>query len=150
MSEVLERDETAGDMDTAGGHVDVAEREWLDDVIVADSVCLHQAGVRRLEARQASLEQSGITIATADRIEINQGGIMLARGQEVAIKEGGAFLVAAEEAQVTGASVVLLAAREVSGDVRVLMDIKAAAVVGLVVGLVAGFVRLLAGRRPEQ
>jgi hypothetical protein len=53
----------------------------------------------------------------------------------------------AQRVEVNGGSVAFLAAGEVSGDAKILIDVRAAAVFGLVVGVVVGLFKLLAGRR---
>jgi hypothetical protein len=53
----------------------------------------------------------------------------------------------AEEAELQDTFVGLLAAKEVRGDTRILFDLRAAVVFGVVAGVVAGLRSLLLGRR---
>ncbi len=54
--------------------------------------------------------------------------------------------IVADRAVLEDGFVLALIAREVSGDARVLFDIRAAVVLGVVVGLAAGLFNLLVGR----
>jgi hypothetical protein len=55
--------------------------------------------------------------------------------------------VLAQRVEVSGGSVAFLAAGEVSGDAKILFDMRAAAVFGLAVGLVLGLFKVLMGRQ---
>jgi hypothetical protein len=61
--------------------------------------------------------------------------------------ESGAVVVKAEKAELEDCSVVFLSADQVSGEVDVLFDVKAAVIFGVVVGAVLGLIRLLTGRK---
>jgi len=118
------------------------------NVIKAESVHMEQSGARTVKAETVYVEQGGIGLAQGETVGLTQGGIGLAQASAVALKDGRAGAVIAGSADVQNASVVLLAARKVSGkDVEVLFDVKAAAVFGLVTGLVMGLIRLLVGRK---
>jgi len=118
------------------------------NVIKAESVHMEQSGAGTVKAETVYLEQGGIALAQGETVGLTQGGIGLARASAVALKDGKAGAVIAGSADVQNASIVLLAARKVSGEeVEVLFDVKAAAVFGLVTGLVMGLIRLLVGRK---
>ena len=85
----------------------------------------------------------------AETIELEQGGIFVARGETVSIKDGSAAVVLAQRAELENGTVLLLAAREVSGEVKVLFDLKAALLFGLVIGVVVGLLRQLTGHKEE-
>ena len=71
----------------------------------------------------------------------------MAQGQSVTLNQGGIGAVIAERAQVQDAFVGLMAAREVKGEARILFDVRAAVVFGLVVGVVTGLLNVFLGRR---
>jgi hypothetical protein len=52
----------------------------------------------------------------------------------------------AGQAELKDASILLLAAKSVSGEAKVMVDLKAAVVLGLVVGLVVGLLKHLLRR----
>lgn len=117
------------------------------EAVVAEMVTMHQSGADSVTAGTVQATQSGLVSVEADHIEVNQGGILLARGQMVTLNQGGANVVIADHAELENTFVAFLAAQELSGDARVLFDVKAAAVFGLVTGLAIGLLRLLVGRK---
>ena len=115
--------------------------------IKAETVHLKQGGAQNVQAETVHLQQGGIMFAAANRIELTQGGIMQARGETVTLHDGGAGAVFARRAELENTSVLLLAAREVSGEAKVLFDLKAAILFGLVTGLVVGLLKRFTGRK---
>jgi hypothetical protein len=71
---------------------------------------------------------------------------MLISANSVSVNDGGALVVLAEHAEFQDTRVFLLAAGQVSGNVKVMIDLKAAAAFGLLVGLGIAAFKLL-GRR---
>ena len=64
-------------------------------------------------------------------------------GTESKLTNGGAVWIAAQRADLKNTFVGILLARQVNGDVRVLLDRKAAAIFGLSAGLIIGLLGLL-------
>ena len=100
----------------------------------AEAVHVHQGGIGRADARQ---------------ITVTEGGIGLARGDTISVTNGGVTVVVARQARLDGATVVFVAAREVSGEARILLDLRAAVVVGGIVGGVLGLVRWITTRQQQ-
>jgi hypothetical protein len=101
------------------------------------------ASVSTFTAEQVTVTQGGILGVDANRIAVEQGGILMARGQTVTLNQGGAGAVVADRVDAKDSVVVLAAAQELSGDARVLVDLKAGIAIGLVAGLTAGLLRAL-------
>ena len=80
---------------------------------------------------------------TGENIHIREGGAAVIVGNSISLQEGGGGILLAQRANLKEGTVILLGAREVSGDVRVLIDLKAAVVLGIVFGLTVGLVRKL-------
>ena len=114
--------------------------------IEAEIVHVSRGGVQSVKAEKVHVEQGGIIAADADTVEVERGGIFVARGETVTLHESGACAVFSERAELNSANVVLLAARQVSGEARILFDVRAALVFGAVVGLIVGLFNLFAGR----
>jgi hypothetical protein len=143
MNEEFVADVGAGKVPADTITLDVGQAE----AVVAEMVTMHQSGANSVTAGTVQATQSGFVSVEADHIEVNQGGILLAHGQMVTLNQGRANVVIADHAELENTFVAFLAAQELSGDARVLFDVKAAAVFGLVTGLVIGLLRLLAGRK---
>jgi hypothetical protein len=134
-------------MEEQGGEQAAASQVEQDQEIVAETVNIEQSGASSVKADTVYVAQGGILSAEADVIEVDQGGIFWAAGQTVIVSQGGAGVVVAEQAELQDSSVILLAARQVSGEARILLDLKAGIAFGLAAGLAAGLVRALLGRR---
>jgi hypothetical protein len=109
----------------------------------AEHVEIVQGGANMIDAQTVSVQQGGVANVRASKLLINQGGVALARVRRLSLREGSsAVAVYADEANVSGGSnVLLLIARQVSGDVRPLLDWRAAAAAGAAFGLVVGLLR---------
>ena len=94
-----------------------------------------------------SVRDGGIARAEASQIQVVDGGIGLAQGTSVSLSDGAASVVVAQSADLQNSSVAVLLARSVSGDARVLIDMRAGAALGLVFGLTVAGLRLLLDRR---
>jgi hypothetical protein len=118
----------------------------LEAVVRAAHVDLRQGGAQQIDAETVSMTQGGASRINARNVTITMGGAALVRSDTVRLEEGsGAFSVFASRAHVSpGSRVAVLIARESSGEVRPVLDWRAA------LALVAGYVlfrRLIGGRR---
>jgi hypothetical protein len=134
-------------MEEQTGEQAAASQVEQDQEVVAETVNIKQGSVTSVKADTVYVAQGGILSAEADVIEVDQGGILWANGQTVTFSQGGAGVVVAEQAELQDSSVFLLAAGQVSGEARILVDLKAGIAFGLAVGLASGLVRALLGRR---
>jgi hypothetical protein len=117
------------------------------DSVTAETITMNGGSIRQANAVTINLNDGGIAQAQAGTITVNDGGIALAKGDTISVSDGGIAAVMAQRAVVNGGSVAFLAAGEVSGDAKILIDMRAAAVFGVVVGLMVGLFKLLAGRQ---
>jgi len=117
------------------------------DAVTAETITMNGGGIRQANAVTINLNDGGIAQAQAGAINVSDGGIALAKGDTISVSNGGIAAAVAQRAEVNGGSVAFLAAGEVSGDAKILIDMRAAAVFGLVVGVVVGLFKLLAGRQ---
>jgi hypothetical protein len=98
----------------------------------ADHVEITQGGANSVHARTVSIQQGGAGQVRAGQLTVTQGGVAVARTERIEIGEGGgAFAVIADQATINpGGNVVLLIGRSVSGDVRPVLDGRAATIIG--------------------
>lgn len=117
----------------------------IPEHVRAERVEINQGGANTIEATTVSLQQAGAARVRAHEMTVAQSGVVAARTDSLRLGAGANGLaVVADEATIEpGASVFVLIARRASGDVRPVLDWRAAAAFGLAVGLV---LRLL-GRR---
>lgn len=113
--------------------------------IDATNVSITQGGARDIDATTVTINQGGAGTIRADELSISQGGVGLARAERVTLHEGGtAFAVIADEVTLDReTSVFLLVAGSAKGDVRPVLDWRAAAALGAGVALVLGLLRRL-------
>ena len=123
------------------GNVDIRNGGARD--IDATTVSITQGGARDIEATTVTINQGGAASVRADQLNVSQGGVALARSERVTLQQGGsAFAVMADQATLEpGSSVVLLIAGSTNGDVRPVIDWRAAAAFGAGFALVLGFLR---------
>jgi hypothetical protein len=130
---------------------------WVE----ADAVEVHQGAIGRVDATDVRVNQGAIGLARADRVSVLMGGVGAAMGREVSVSQGGAGSILTQSATIDQAivrtlvaqevefrkpsAVLVLIAQRVSGDVRVLLDWRAALAFGAAFGVVAGL--LGRGRR---
>ncbi len=113
--------------------------------IRAESVSVYQSGAQSIEAATVSITQGGAAQVKADHLSVSQGGVALARAQQLTVQsESSAFAVYAENATVEeGANVFLLISPSVSGEVRPVLDWRAALAIGGGFALVLSILRRL-------
>ena len=113
--------------------------EWLPDTdelaggdVRAEHVTISQGGAQNVEATTVTITQGGAARVNASEMSVSQGGVALAQTDQLLVDEGGsAFVVMADQATVNeGASIFMLLARSVSGDVRPVLDWRAALAFG--------------------
>ncbi len=115
-------------------------------MVVGEMVTVNQASIGEARATELTLNEGGIARAYAGVIHVTDGGIGIAQADSISLSDSGAGVVLAQRADLSQSSVLLLAARQVSGDVRVLFDLRAGAALGLAFGLTLVAFRLLFGR----
>ena len=117
------------------------------DQVVAETVTIQQGGAKSVKATTVQVMEGGIAMADAESIEVGSGGIALAKGGDITVKGGGVAVAIGQKVELDNASAVLVVAREVSGDAKILIDLRAALLFGAVLGVVIGAIKFLAGRR---
>jgi hypothetical protein len=124
-----EVDESANDVNTEGD-VDITNGGARD--IDATNVSITQGGARDIDAKTVTVNQGGVGRIQAEEVSVSQGGIGLARADHLTIQEGGnAFAVMADKATLDPeTSVFLLVAGSTTGDVRPVLDWRAALAIG--------------------
>jgi len=111
--------------------------------IRAERVEVTQGGAGLIEADSVSLQQGGAARVNAREMSVSMGAVALARADSLRLESGASgFAVVSRQASVEeGASVFMLVARSVTGDVRPVLDWRAAAAFGLAFGLVMRVLR---------
>jgi hypothetical protein len=111
--------------------------------IHADTISITQGGARDVVATTVTITQGGAARVRSDAFTVSQGGVAAARADRLTVESGAAAgAVVADEATIAaGANVLLLIARSVGGNVRPLLDWRAAAAFGLALGLALRLMR---------
>jgi hypothetical protein len=105
------------------------------------------APTNQIVGETINIQEGGAALIKGNTVNIKEGGAALIVGQTVSIEEGGSGILVAEQVELKKANVVLLAAKNVSGEANVFVDLKAAALFGLVVGLIIVAFKRFIGRR---
>lgn len=121
-----------------------AEEPAAPDVVHVD-----ERGAQVVEAQVVHVDSGAIGKATAETIEVKEGAIGIAQGGTITVHEGAIGIAFAERAEVHEGAVLFMLAEEVGGETRVLFDLRAAVLFGLIVGLVSGLFKLFAGRKGD-
>lgn len=111
--------------------------------IDATNVSITQGGARDIEATTVTVNQGGVGRIQADAVSVSQGGVGLVRAEQLTIQDGGAaFAIMTDKATLDPeSSVFLLIAGSTTGDVKPVLDWRAALAVG------AGFAFVLTALR---
>lgn len=149
---------------SAGTETTVFERVGLDEA-AARAIDVRIGGIGSARAIDIAVSQGGVGIARADRVSVELGGIGIALADQVQITQGGATAVVGREVSIEQAfvrtviaqnvtvrrptGVLVLLAQRVDGDVRALLDWRAALAFGAASGAAFGLVRGLASRRGD-
>jgi hypothetical protein len=115
----------------------------------AQPVTMHQRGAPTVQAESVHVAQGGIGRAEAHQIAVTNGGIGVAWGDSVTVTKGGVGMVVTRQARLDGATVAVVAAGQVSGDARILVDLRAAVVLGAILGGVLGLRKARTNRKPQ-
>jgi hypothetical protein len=138
-----------GSQEDADSAADVSGAENVDirnggaRDIDATTVSITQGGARDIDATTVTINQGGAANVRAEQVTVSQGGIAFARGDNVTLQQGGsAFAVIADQADLDPeSSVFLLVAGTTNGDVRPVVDWRAAAAFGAAFAFVLGVLR---------
>ena len=120
-----------------------ADEQARSQDVRAEHVELSQGGANAIHATSVNVNQGGAGVVRASEVSVSQGGIGVARAERIAVHAGSSIAVAAA-GEVTfepDSNVMLLIARNVSGQVRPLIDWRAAAAFGAGLGLVVALLR---------
>ena len=111
--------------------------------IDATTVSITQGGARDIDATTVTINQGGAGQVRADEVTVSQGGVGLARADRLTLQQGGtALAVVADEATLDPrATVLLLIAGSTKGDVRPVIDWRAAAAFGASFAVILGLLR---------
>lgn len=111
--------------------------------IRAEHVELSQGGAGSIDATTVNISQGGAGNVRATNVSVSQGGIAVARAERLELHGGSSALaMAADEVRFEGGSnVLLLISRMASGEVRPLLDWRAAAALGAAFGAVVAILR---------
>ena len=98
----------------------------------AESVTISGSSANLVEAETVSVSQGGVAQVRANEVSVSQGGVALARAEHLTVGEdASAFAVLADSAEFhEGSNVFMLFARSVGGEVRPVLDWRAALAVG--------------------
>ena len=103
--------------------------------IVADTVEVQGGMVQSVEAKTVTVQEGVVLHAQADAVEVHEGLVGAAIAERVQVGQG---------------AVIFTTAQEISGEAQVLIDVKAALIMGAVMGIVSGLVRALVGRKKRS
>ena len=90
-----------------------------------------------------NIRDGGAAFIKGHTVEIQDGGAGIIAGQTISIKDGGGGILLADQAELRNSTVVFLATNRVSGEAKILFDLRAALLFGVVVGLVLGLLKRL-------
>ncbi|MDF1512390.1 MAG: hypothetical protein P1S60_01140 [Anaerolineae bacterium] len=144
VTDVLEDVDVEGVTESAEN----TEEPPMQDTVRAETVNIEQGGAQNVVADKITVNQGGIAHAEGRFIDVTEGGIAVAMGENITVTDGAAVVVAANNVKMTDGLAILVAANEISGEnVKVIIDIKAAAFFALIFGAVVGVFKMLLRRR---
>ncbi len=119
----------------------------LEDV-VAEIVNIEQGGAQNVKADKVTVSQGGIAHAEGRFIDVKEGGIAVAMGENVTLSDGAAVVVVADNVKMSDVVAVFVAANRITGEnVRIIVDVRAAAFFALVFGAIIGMLKVIMRER---
>ncbi|HVM30072.1 MAG TPA: hypothetical protein VM305_04805 [Candidatus Limnocylindrales bacterium] len=120
-----------------------ADGQPRPDDLRAEHVELSRGGANSIQATTVSITKGGAARVSANELSVSQGGVGLARARRIHLR-GGSSVGAAAADEMTfegGSNAMLIIARSVGGDVRPLLDWRAAAALGGAFGIALAVLR---------
>ena len=114
-----------------------------DEPVRAENVTVSQGSAQSIEASNVSITQGAAAQVSAEQVTVRQGALALTRAENVTVEaESSAFAVYAENATVEqGGNVFILLTRSLTGEVRPVLDWRAALALGGGFALVLSILR---------
>jgi len=113
---------------------------------VGEVVNLQNDGAAIIQGETINVQEGGAAIIKGQTITLREGGGLIIAGQTVKIQDGGGVFVLARQAELKDSTVMFLASPAVSGEAKIMFDLKAAVVFGAIIGLVVGALNYLLRR----
>jgi hypothetical protein len=108
---------------------------------------MSQENSAQIVGETVNIQDGGAFMVSGQTVSIKDGGAAIITGQNVSVTDGGSGLLIANNVEMTDGGAMFLLAGEVSGDVRVMFDIKAAIIFGTLVGAIIGVFKFVLGQR---
>lgn len=149
VSDTGEFDESGTHADAVGAGSDISDADNVEITnggardIDATTVNITQGGARDIEATNVTINQGGAARINAEQVTVSQGGVGLVRAESLTLQDGGnAFAVVTDKAHFDAeTSVFFLISGSTSGEVKPVLDWRAALAIG------AGFALVLSALR---
>ncbi len=134
-------DDSAGNDISDADNVEITNGGARD--IDATTVNITQGGARDIDATNVTINQGGAARINAEQVTVSQGGVGLVRAESLTLQDGGnAFAVMTDKAHFDAeTSVFFLISGSTSGEVKPVLDWRAALAIG------AGFALVLSALR---
>ena len=140
-----------GDAEEEASSADISDADNVEITnggardIDATTVNITQGGARDIEATTVTINQGGAARVSAEQVTVSQGGVGLVRAESLTLQDGGnAFAVVTDKAHFDAeTSVFLLISGSTSGEVKPVLDWRAALAIGAGFALVASALRRL-------
>ena len=118
--------------------------------IVAETVNIKDGGAGMISGQTVTVKDGGAAIITGEQVSLHDAGGLVVVGRSISIKDGGALAMVAEDAEVTDGTVGLLITGNLGGNAKVIVDAKAALIIGVVVAVALTVAQVLFGRELER
>jgi uncharacterized protein YodC (DUF2158 family) len=100
-----------------------------------------------IEAEAVNIKDGGAAVIKGNTVDIKDGGAALIVGDTLNIRDGGAMVIVANRAVLNDSGALFLLAKEVCGNGRIIFDVKAAVLFGVIVGVIMSLTRVIFCRR---
>ncbi len=112
----------------------------------------HTGSVQQIVAQTVNLSNGGAGVVKGEQVTVHvtEGGIGAVQAQkaDIEVKEGGIGAALAQDLTVKNSFIGFAAARTISGDAKIIFDMRAGLVAGLTIGAALVLAKLaLGGRR---
>ncbi len=131
-------------------HVDADRVEMTQSaarVVDADAVEMNRSAAQMVEAETVRLSGGAMLGARAETLAVEQAVLGLVRTTDATVADSVVLMLAGDEIQAANVNALLVYAGNAEGEVKALLDLRSAAIIGAVAGVVFFLLSLLGRSR---
>jgi hypothetical protein len=131
---------------SSAGHIDADRVQMAQSAartVDADAVEMSNSAAQLVEAETVRISSSVMVGARTETLAVEQSGLGLVRTTDATVADSFVLMLAGDEVQAANVNAFILYAGNAEGEVKALLDVRGAALIGVVAGVVLFLLSLL-------